>query len=497
MTTKPRPRIDYTSIDYESLRGALLELARERLPEWTDHSPNDLGVALVELFAAMGDALFYYLDRVAGESYLETAQERRSVVNLLRLIGYELRPPQPAYADLTLLFNKDAAGQVQIPKGAGFATTAKATGAPILFRYLRTPLTLDVGALPLVTVDGKQHRMFAPLPVVQVDLMVTGEILGSSDGGPRQRLPLARKPLIDGTLEITVMQPFQKIWRRVDTLLDSVGTDEHYAVRRDENDVAWIEFGDGVRGKPPARGRNNLLAAYAIGGGVKGNVPARTITDVSPAIPQLERVYNEAPGSGGAASEAIADAVQRAPRQYRSMGRAVTAADFEAHARSFGVAKARARAVGNRVELWVAPAGGGYPNDLLKDDLRAYLDGKRMLTTLLDLRDPVYVPVALAAKVEVEPYFYRTEVRARVKEAIRALWSFDNVDFADTLYVSKVYEAIESIEGVAGVTVTHFGVAGGPNDTGGALKFGYGEIPLSLGLADQDLEITGGKSDVL
>ena len=65
---------------------------------------SSFGVALVELFAAMLDANFYALDRVAGESYLETAQERRSVVNLLRLIGYELRPPLPAYAALTLAF---------------------------------------------------------------------------------------------------------------------------------------------------------------------------------------------------------------------------------------------------------------------------------------------------------------------------------------------------------------------------------------------------------
>src|SRR4051812_39724622 len=107
-----RPQIDYTNKDYASLLAALLELASEKLPEWTDKSPNDLGVMLLELFAAMGDSLFYNQDRIAGESFLETAVERRSVVQLLRLIGYELSPPLAASADLTLLFQRDAIGVV-------------------------------------------------------------------------------------------------------------------------------------------------------------------------------------------------------------------------------------------------------------------------------------------------------------------------------------------------------------------------------------------------
>ena len=95
MTQNIQRQIDYTKKDYPSLRDELLALARERLPEWTDHSPNDLGVVLVELFSHLGDIFLYYQDRIANESYLDTAVERLSVINLLRLIGYELRPPQP------------------------------------------------------------------------------------------------------------------------------------------------------------------------------------------------------------------------------------------------------------------------------------------------------------------------------------------------------------------------------------------------------------------
>ena len=40
----------------------------------------------------MGDVLTFYGERIATESYLRTATERRSILELARLIGYELKP---------------------------------------------------------------------------------------------------------------------------------------------------------------------------------------------------------------------------------------------------------------------------------------------------------------------------------------------------------------------------------------------------------------------
>src|SRR5687767_11433496 len=99
-----QPVIDYTNKDYLSLRQAMLDLAHYRLPEWTDQGAADLGVLLVDLFAYMGDVVLYYQDRIANELFLGTATERRSVLQLLRLIGYELKPGVAAAADLTLTF---------------------------------------------------------------------------------------------------------------------------------------------------------------------------------------------------------------------------------------------------------------------------------------------------------------------------------------------------------------------------------------------------------
>ena len=83
------PAIDYTNKDYVSCRQAMLDLARYRLPEWTDHSAADPGVLLVD--SPPTSATSRLLSGPHRQrSVLATAAERRSILHLLRLIGYQL-----------------------------------------------------------------------------------------------------------------------------------------------------------------------------------------------------------------------------------------------------------------------------------------------------------------------------------------------------------------------------------------------------------------------
>jgi uncharacterized phage protein gp47/JayE len=476
-------RVDYTAKDFDALLDGMLELARQRLPEWTDQSENDPGTVILELVANAIDVQLYYVDRLFNESFLDTAVEDRSLVNLLRLIGYELRAPQPASADLTLLFDKTGSGTVTIPTGARFETSAKITGKPVPFQYVRAALPITLDSLPLGTVDRVEYKVFSGLPVTQVDASAANEVLGSSDGTAGQRFRLARTPLIEGSLTVYVDEGAgPRPYDVRPSLLDSGPADRAVTVRRDERDVAWIEFGNNKYGVIPPRLRNNITATYRVGGGVKGNVVGSSIVTAVTSITSLKKVYNPLAATGGTDRQVIAEAVERAPRQFRSMGRAVTADDYESHALQFGVGKARARAAGwNNIELYVAPVGGGFPSDTLKADLSAYFESRRILTSLLDLRDPVYVNVDVRGMLFIEPYFFTQEVVTSVTNAVNGVLAFDNVDFADTLFLSKLYESIEAVEGVQAVTITRFqraDVASPDIATDGRIVLGWDEIPV-------------------
>jgi predicted phage baseplate assembly protein len=75
-----------------SLLAALSDRARPQLAGLATRDDDDFTIALLDAVAAMGDVLTFYGERIASESFLRTAAERRSILELARLIGYELRP---------------------------------------------------------------------------------------------------------------------------------------------------------------------------------------------------------------------------------------------------------------------------------------------------------------------------------------------------------------------------------------------------------------------
>ena len=123
--TSNRPYIDYTNKDYNSLRDALLAITREKFPGWTDHSANDPGVMLLELFAYMGDLILYYQDRIANgvsgfRSGTRQCYQPAAPDQVLNCVGSQ------ASVDLILLFKPDIetdAHIVTIDDKAEFKTT--------------------------------------------------------------------------------------------------------------------------------------------------------------------------------------------------------------------------------------------------------------------------------------------------------------------------------------------------------------------------------------
>ena len=63
--TYDEPAINYLAKDYSSFRQVLLDRLAITLPDWQEKHVPDIGVALVELMAYVGDYLSYYQDAVS------------------------------------------------------------------------------------------------------------------------------------------------------------------------------------------------------------------------------------------------------------------------------------------------------------------------------------------------------------------------------------------------------------------------------------------------
>jgi Baseplate J-like protein len=93
-----KPDIDYLVKDYPGFRRLMLDRLGLLAPGWTERSPADVGVTLVELLAYAADQLSYRQDVIANEAYLATARQRISVRRHARLVDYRLHEGSQARA---------------------------------------------------------------------------------------------------------------------------------------------------------------------------------------------------------------------------------------------------------------------------------------------------------------------------------------------------------------------------------------------------------------
>jgi len=108
----------------ESMLAALSSQEYPALQDLTTRETGDPAIALLDAGATLFDVLTFYQERIANEGFLRTATERRSILELARLIGYQLRPGVASSVYLAFTLEKDY--QVEIPAG----TRAQSLPAP-------------------------------------------------------------------------------------------------------------------------------------------------------------------------------------------------------------------------------------------------------------------------------------------------------------------------------------------------------------------------------
>ncbi|MEA2462480.1 MAG: hypothetical protein QOJ98_227, partial [Acidobacteriota bacterium] len=110
-------RIRYRIGTYGSFRRDMLEriATKPALKEWTARDETDYGIALIDMWAYLGDILTFYQERIANEAFLRTAVHRESVMRLAALLDY--RPSPGAAATTYVAFFLDKGKTLQIPIG--------------------------------------------------------------------------------------------------------------------------------------------------------------------------------------------------------------------------------------------------------------------------------------------------------------------------------------------------------------------------------------------
>jgi predicted phage baseplate assembly protein len=297
----------------------------------------------------------------------------------------------------------------------------------------------------------------------------------SGSGLPDFCIDIKDVPVLDAmkdegtpTPQITVDND-QLPWKKVEDFDASKSGDEHYTMDLKSGRIC---FGDGIHGKIPPEGKDNILISYRTGGGVRGNVNAGAINRVDDDLAARISVTNYRPASGGEDAETLEEAIQRARKDLKTPYRAVTSQDYERLAiNTPGVRVARARAlpgyypgknspVAGIVSVIVVPKveDGTVNPELSQGFLKTvyeHLDKRRLLTTELVVLRPGYEEITVEATVRIHPRFVGSAVADEVKKKlndflhpIRGGPDGTGWPFGRTVYRSEIYEVIDRVEGV-------------------------------------------------
>jgi hypothetical protein len=300
----------------------------------------------------------------------------------------------------------------------------------------------------------------------------------------------------------------RQLWEPMPDLLGSPGTEPHFTVEVGNDGRPTLRFGDDEYGKRPA-GATAFTAVYRIGNGRGGNVGAEALAHVvrpalAPSWPAILRVRNPLAAEGGLDAESIEAVRQFAPAAFRAeQFRAVVEADYTAAALKLpevAGAVASFRWTGSWYTVFVGvdpadaddlvtePGGRTRLVPALARRVRNFLSRYKLAGYDLEIRSAEYVPLELGFELCVEPDYFRGDVVEAVRQALgnrvnadgsRGFFHPDNFTFAQAVYLSQVYAAIEAVTGVLSVFITlfrRFGKADNGELASGILAVGPWEI---------------------
>ena len=282
-------------------------------------------------------------------------------------------------------------------------------------------------------------------------------------------------------------------WFERESLLDSTEDSPDFVVDTDNEGRGVLRFGDGRLGK--ALPENPVIVAtYRIGNGTVGNVGAEALTRLTMPLVGVDSVRNPLPAVGGIDPEPILDVQRDAPQEFSAVQyRAVIAADYaKAAAAVPGISAAAAvfRWSGSWLTVFVAvdPVGREDLPLALKQAVMARLDSYRQAGYDLEVQPPLYVPLQIELEVCVLADHFQADVEEAVLDVLSSGMRRDSspgffhpnqFTFWQNLYLSRLYAAVQGVEGVRAVHAKIFKRLNQPDYgelAAGVLKVGLFEI---------------------
>jgi len=438
-------KLDISQLDFDGIKDNLKTFLSQQ-DEFTDYDFEGAGMnILLDVLAYNTHYLGYNANMLANEMYLDSADQRTSVVSLAKQVGYTPKSATSSKATIDVVVNNATGATVTMSRGTQFTTSVDGTN----YAFVNNA---DVSITP---VDGVYK--FSSLDIFEGTYLNFKYTANTSDTD--QRFIIPNDNVDTTTLTVKIQESASDSTTNTYTLAGGItgldSTSQVYFLQEIEDGRYEVYFGDGVLGKAVADGNIVILdyitcnraepngaTTFTLSGSI-GNFSNVTITTLN----------NAANGSG---PESIKSIKINAPRDYSAQDRAVTAEDYKvlvkslyANAQSVQVYGGEDAAVPDygKVYISVKAKSGSNLTELTKTSLVQSLKSYAVASVTPVIIDPETTFITLTTTFKYDSSLTTKDVSTLETNVINAISNYNTDTLENFTGMFRYSEVLKTIDG--------------------------------------------------
>ena len=389
----------------------------------------------------------FYTNMLANEMFLDTAQQRDSVVSRAKELGYITRSARGASANVTITFSgiSNAISEFALPKNTTFTTSINNR----TFTFV-TPET---------NIIKNVSNTFSKAITITEGTPVTQEFTVNDASPVKYVIP--NENVDTRSIRVTVKESSvssaNTIYTQATNIRDVNNQSTVYYLQETHDKQYEILFGTGSLGKPVVNG-NVIQVEYRVCHGIQTN-GANTFSidslSIAPSHTGTTLTVNSV-ARGGVEIESVDSIKFNAPRNFKIQNRAVVAKDFEriilnentnlSSVIAFGGEEAEP-ALHGKVYIAIKPQGELIPTATLKDEIKNSIKTRTMLGIDPVIIDPTYlyvVPTITTYYDTLKANISSGAIQALVRDAIVNFSKVNLEQFGQKLRYSRFVRSIDN-----------------------------------------------------
>jgi hypothetical protein len=311
-------KLEVSDFDFDDIKTNLKTFLRSQ-SEFQDYDFEGSGFAiLLDILAYNTHYLGFNANMLANEMYLDSADIRKNIISLAKMLGYTPSSVRAPTASIDILVGDGSGSSITMTKGTAFTTTIDGT----TYQFINNA---DVVTTP---VNGVYR--FSNVTIYEGTLVTFRYTADTTDTDQRFIIPSS---LVDtSTLIVKVQNSSTDTTTNTYTLATGLATVQStskvYFLQEVEDGKFEVYFGDNVIGSSLSNG--NIVILEYIVTNVEAANGASTFT-ASTTIGGFSNltITTNSNAQGGTPAETKESVRFNAPLQYSAQNRAVTTSDYE------------------------------------------------------------------------------------------------------------------------------------------------------------------------